>query len=386
MVIISIANAPASGAKNLPALCWRQAYNDRSESPILASRMMELDAYDYELPKDRIAQTPLAVRSDARLLVADRASGEITHQHVRDLPDLLNAGDCLVLNDTRVVPARLVGRRALTEGRWEGLFLAADRLGLWKVLGRTRGKIQPGERVVLIDREGHDALNLQLIEKYDGGEWLVRAESEDATYAVLDRVGRVPLPHYIRGGEMLPEDYQRYQTVFAEHPGSVAAPTAGLHFNERLFKELAKKNIGTTHLTLHVGRDTFRPITATSLEEHVMHTEWARIEADTAERLRACRAAGGRIVAVGTTAVRVLETAAAGGTLAAYEGPTELFIRPPYRFRAVDALLTNFHLPRTTLLVLAHSFGGSELIQRAYREAVQQQYRFYSYGDAMLVL
>jgi S-adenosylmethionine:tRNA ribosyltransferase-isomerase len=185
---------------------------------------------------------------------------------------------------------------------------------------------------------------------------------------------------------MLPEDAERYQTVFAEHPGSVAAPTAGLHFNELLLAELAKNNINITRITLHVGQDTFRPITTEQLEAHRMHSEWAHLSAATAERLTECRKAGGRIVAVGTTSVRVLETAAAGGPLAGFEGPTDLFIHPPHRFRGVDALLTNFHLPRTTLLVLVRTFGGDRLIEQAYREAIAEEYRFYSYGDAMLVI
>ncbi len=376
----------SQNAKRPPGTKGGEGYKQWPESPILASRMTQLDAYDYELPKDRIAQTPLAVRSDARLLLADRNSGKIEHWHVRDLPELLAAQDTLVLNDTRVLPARLVGRRSLTGGRWEGLFLAADRLGLWKVLGRTRGKIQPGEQIVLVDPEGRDRLTLELIEKGAEGEWLVRVDSQNDPYAVLERVGRTPLPHYIRGGEMLPEDRQRYQTVFAQHPGSIAAPTAGLHLDEQLFSKLAEKNVSAAYLTLHVGRDTFRPITAESLDAHPMHTEWAHLDAETADRLNSCRAAGGRIVAVGTTSVRLLETAAVDGSLAAYEGSTDLFIRPPHRFEAVDALITNFHLPRTTLLVLVRTFGGDELIQRAYREAVEQQYRFYSYGDAMLIL
>lgn len=346
----------------------------------------ELDQYDYELPRELIAQQPLARRADARLLVADRQSGAIEHRHVRDLPEILRAGDRLVLNDTRVIPASLVGYRSETGGRWQGLFLERTDAGHWRVLGKTRGKLRAGETITLLDREARDAARLRLIEKLPEGAWLAHIEPEQDALALLERVGRVPLPHYIRGGAARAGDQQTYQTVFAREPGAVAAPTAGLHFTENLLNQLEQKGITNTRLTLHVGLGTFRPITADSLDAHAMHREWARITPQAVAELKQCRERGGRIVAVGTTSVRTLETAARGGELAPFSGETDLFIRPPYQFRAVDALLTNFHLPRTTLLVLVYTFGGADLIRRAYQEAVEQEYRFYSYGDAMLIL
>ena len=349
-------------------------------------RMSQLDQYDYTLPKERIAQQPLSCRSDARLMVIDRKSDSIEHRYVRDLPQLLAAGDAVVVNDTRVVAARLVGKRTATGGRWEGLFLESDTSGLWKVLGRTRGKIKAGESVQLVDREGRTDTTLTLIAQEEDGSWIVHPESEGEPHEILAQVGRTPLPPYIRGGEMLPEDETRYQTVYAEHPGSVAAPTAGLHFTDALLAQLAEAKIDRYQLTLHVGTGTFKPIASDSLSEHPMHSEWAHLAADTAAALTRVRTSGGRVVAVGTTSMRVLETAARTGSLAAFEGPTDLFIHPPFTFHAVDALLTNFHLPRSTLLVLVRTFGGDALIRRAYALAVEEEYRFYSYGDAMLIL
>lgn len=349
--------------------------------------MAEIDDYDYELPAHLIAQQPLVRRSDARLLVVDRTSGTIDHRYVRDLPELLEPGDCLALNDTKVIPARLVGYRESTGGRWQGLFLEADAHGAWQVLGKTRGKLVPGERIVLTDREGRDAVRIVAMARLDQGRWAVRPEEDEPWTAVLERVGRVPLPPYIRDGEMTDADLQSYQTVYANRPGAVAAPTAGLHFTPQLFERLERRGIGRTALTLHVGIGTFRPVSVERLADHPMHSEWAQLPAETAQRLQAARAAGGRIVAIGTTAVRTLESAAlAHGDLRAWEGHTNLFIRPPYQFRAIDALLTNFHLPKSTLLVLVRTFGGDSLMRRAYQVAIAEEYRFFSYGDAMLIL
>lgn len=348
--------------------------------------MSELDAYDYDLPRELIAQHPLPDRSAARLLVVRRETQTLEHRLVRDLPDLLAAADALVLNDTRVIPARLVGYRTQTRGRWEGLYLGSDEQGVWKILAKTRGKIQPGERVTLQDRQQSDACRLLLLGDLGQGLWAARPETAEETLPLLERVGRVPLPPYIRDGEMAEADRVTYQTVYAEKPGSVAAPTAGLHFTPPLLQRLQAGGIGICRVTLHVGLGTFRPISAASLDEHPMHAEWASIDAATVARLQAVRAAGGRIVAVGTTVVRTLETAASAGQLCAWQGETDLFIRPPYQFRAVDALLTNFHLPKSTLLILVRTLGGDELLRRAYDEAIRQRYRFYSYGDAMLIL
>ena len=353
--------------------------------------MPEIDQYDYPLPKHLIAQQPTTNRVDARLMVVDRASGTVAHEHIRELPLLLRAGDALVLNETKVLPARLVGRRRATGGHWEGLFLASDENRTWKLLCKARGKLFAGERIELVTDLGPGALDLELVAKEDSGAWFARpiaqpmlAERNDLE--LLELAGRVPLPHYIRRGEMVASDRERYQTVFARHPGSVAAPTAGLHFTTELLRQIEAAGVEMVKVTLHVGLDTFRPIAVQSLAEHPMHSEWGQIDQPAVDRLLARKAAGGRIIAVGTTTMRVLETAAAGGTLAAWSGQTRLFIRPGHVFRAVDGLLTNFHLPRTTLLVLVRTFGGDALIRAAYAEAIRQEYRFFSYGDAMLIL
>lgn len=348
--------------------------------------MSELDAYDYDLPKELIAQQPLPNRSDSRMLVVERATGTLSHAHVRDLPHLLRPDDCLVINDTRVVPARLVGRRTLTGGRWQGLFLAELEGGRWRLLAKTRGKVAPGETVTLLSRRAREDVKLRFLERTPGGAWVAVPESEESTLDILDRVGRTPLPHYIRGGEMLPEDVRRYQTVYARHPGSAAAPTAGLHFTNELLSQVIERGARIARVTLHVGLDTFRPIKAERLADHAMHAEQGRLDPTACRTILDCRAAGGRIIAAGTTSARVLETAAQDGCLAPWEGSTSLFIRPPYEFRAVDALFTNFHLPRSTLLVLVRTFGGDDLIRRAYETAIREQYRFYSYGDAMFVV
>ena len=348
------------------------------------------DRYDYELPPALIAQEPLADRAAARLLVVERASGSLRHAHIRDLPELLSPNDLVVVNDTRVVPARLIGRRAETGGRWEGLFLAevvtADKRRHWSILAKTRGRPAVGERIVLVDPAGNDTAELLLVGRGEGGTWLVEPQADEPTPALLTRVGRVPLPGYIRGGEARGEDVDRYQTVFAEQPGSAAAPTAGLHFTPQLLQRLHDRGIGRAEVTLHVGLDTFRPIVAERIADHPMHTEWCAVPAETAAAVHDTRARGGRVVAVGTTAVRSLETAACGGAIEPFAGPTSLYIRPGFTFHAVDCLLTNFHLPRTTLMVLVSSLAGRDLIRRAYAEAITEGYRFLSYGDAMLIL
>ncbi len=346
----------------------------------------ELSAYDYELPRELIAQQPLARRSDARLLVVYRAQGTLAHHHIRDLPELLRKGDCLVLNDTRVVPARLIGRRDLTGGRWEGLFLEAHEEGQWRVLARSRSRPQPGETVTLINLQGQDDIKLRLLFQEPDAAWVVQPLQAGAALDLLERVGRVPLPPYIRKGEMCEEDRQRYQTVYARHAGSVAAPTAGLHFTPELLARLQTVGIATAWVTLHVGRGTFLPIKAARLADHRMHSEWGRIGPEAIGQIEAAKREGGRIVAVGSTSVRVLETAARQGRLEPWCGQTDLFIRPPYAFQAVDVLLTNFHLPRTTLLAMVYAFGGERLMKRAYAEAVRERYRFYSYGDAMMIV
>jgi len=348
--------------------------------------MSEVDQYDYDLPKELIAQFPLACRSDARLLLVERRTGSVHHVHVRDLPELLDPRDCLVLNDTRVVPARLLGYRAKTGGRWEGLFLSADPHGLWMVIGTTRGHLQPGETLVLQDCRARDALIFRLLTPVEHGTWIGRPESDEPALELLERVGRVPLPPYIRSGEMVDSDRVSYQTVYAEAAGAVAAPTAGLHFTTALLATLQARGIRLARVTLHVGPGTFRPIKSDRLADHPMHSEWGRIDQPAVDMIDERRRGGGRIIAVGTTTMRVLETAARPGRLCPWSGETNLFIRPPFQFQACDALLTNFHLPRSTLLVLVRTFGGDELIRCAYEEAVREQYRFFSYGDAMLIV
>lgn len=352
--------------------------------------MSDADLYDYDLPEELIAQQALERRADARLLVLRRADGAIDHRHVRDLPELLAPGDLVVVNDTRVVPARLVGRRAATGGKWEGLFLQEEPgAGGWRILAQTRGRPEIGERIVLIDREGREAESLELVGRGTGGTWIVRPEAGGAAEGILDRVGRVPLPGYIRGGEEGQGDLARYQTVFARQPGSAAAPTAGLHFTDELLAAIAARGIGRAQVTLHVGLDTFRPISTDRLDDHPMHTEWCDCPAATVAAIRATKARGGRVVAIGTTAVRTLETAGShspAGGLAAWSGSTDLFIKPGFSFRVVDCLLTNFHMPRTTLMVLVSTFASRDLIRRAYEAAIQERYRFLSYGDAMLIM
>ena len=356
--------------------------------------MGDADLYDYDLPRELVAQRPLEDRAAARLLVVRRREGSIEHRRIRDLPDILAAGDLVVVNDTRVVPARLVGRRAETGGRWEGLFLAVEPdgpfAGAWRLLAQTRGKPAPGERILLEDRAGHHAGELTLVARAEGGAWLVRPDGGEGPERYLARVGRVPLPGYIRGGVDEPADLERYQTVFARESGSAAAPTAGLHFTTALLAGLAAQGVARASVTLHVGIDTFRPITAASLADHPMHSEWCGCSAEAAAAVEETKGRGGRVVAVGTTSVRTLETAAGraatGRLIEAWSGTTTLFIQPGHRFRAVDCLLTNFHMPRTTLMVLVAAFAGRELVMRAYAEAVRERYRFLSYGDAMLLL
>lgn len=349
--------------------------------------MSELDLYDYQLPRELIAQHPLPQRADARLMVVDRRSGSIEHYYVRDLPSLVQPTDVMVFNDSRVIPARLVGQRTQTGGRWQGLFVRKDNeSGLWEILSRTRGKLKIGEQITLEDRDARPAETLEVVARLPDGHLAVRPGSEGEPAELLERFGRVPLPPYIREGQMIDADLKTYQTVFARDPGSIAAPTAGLHFTPELLKQLQGKGVQSHAVTLHVGIGTFRPVQTDTLDEHEMHYEWASITAETAEKLNAARAAGGRVMAVGTTSVRTLETVAAENQqLVGWTGMTNLFVRPPYKFGAVDLMLTNFHLPKSTLLMLVSAFAGRELIMEAYAKAIAEGYRFFSYGDAMLI-
>ena len=365
----------------------RQSFEKLCLSVIIATNMDSLDDYDYRLPKELIAQYPTATRGESRLLVVNRESGELSHARIADLPSLLTPDDALVLNDTRVVPARLRGTRIATGGKWEGLFVEAAETGHWKILSKTRGKIVSGERVQLMDRWGTSRFTLTFESKLQGGLWIVTPDSKSNFVEALELVGEVPLPPYIRGGKMVAEDLATYQTVYANEPGAVAAPTAGLHFTNELLGAIAEQGTAICNVTLHVGIGTFRPIEVESLNDHEMHSEWGRLSAAVAETLNGIHNCDlGRIVSVGTTAVRVLETAGTTNGLEEWNGDTNLFIKPGYQFKAVDALLTNFHLPKSSLLVLVRTFGGDDLIKEAYAKAIEMKYRFYSYGDAMLII
>lgn len=349
----------------------------------------DLSQYDYELPDGLIARQPRAERTASRLMVFRRESQTIEHRSIRDLPNLLRVGDCLVLNDTRVIPARLLGHRATTGAKWEGLYLGETDRGEWRLIGQTRGKLRPGEEIVLHPAHQPDSprrFKLRLLDRDADGQWTAAPESPGDPLGVLGDFGTVPLPPYI-GRELADaSDWDRYQTTYACQPGAVAAPTAGLHFTPELLEECRAAGVVTAFVTLHVGVGTFRPIAVDRLSEHRMHSEWCDIPDATVAALHATRQRGGRIVAVGTTSVRSLESAARDGELRPWSGSTDIFIHPPYHFRSVDALLTNFHLPRSTLLVLVSAFAGTDFIRRAYSVAVTEHYRFYSYGDAMLIV
>ncbi len=359
------------------------------------SDTIRLSDYDYDLPAELIAQHPAGQREESRLLVLDRKSGGIRHRRFRDVIEFLRAGDALALNNTRVLRARLIGRRA-TGGRVEALLLRELTDGNWEALLKPGARLKTGETVEF----ENGAIRARLLERQSEGVWLARLEAEGGVRRALESVGRVPLPPYIGrdADSNLPDDLERYQTVYASRPGAVAAPTAGLHFSAELLSEIERKGVAAVYLTLHVGLGTFKPIAVDDVARHKMHSEWFELPEPAAAQINKTRSEGGRIVAVGTTSCRVLETVAARRPIAPQRGDTDIFIYPPYAFRLTDALITNFHLPRTTLLLLVCAFAGSvpdvgpapdagrDLILRAYREAVKERYRFYSYGDAMLIL
>ena len=346
---------------------------------------METSLFDYYLPHDRIAQHPADRRDQSRLLRIDRAAGAVEHHGFHDLPGLLRPGDLLVLNDTRVLPARLTLRRG-TGSRIDGLFVCVVADGRWEMLLRGRGRLRPGETLVV---DGAAEQAMRLIERGDDGVWTVAPDPAADPASLLDRVGRAPLPPYIRrphaDEDLGCADLERYQTVYARQPGAIAAPTAGLHFTPELMEDLARREVAAAYVTLHVGLGTFKPVTAERVEDHEMHGERFSLSAAAAEAVAAARREGRRVVAVGTTTVRVLEHVARAGGFRESEGETTLFIHPPFEFRAVDALITNFHLPRSTLLMLVSAFAGRELLLWAYQEAIDAEYRFYSYGDACLI-
>lgn len=343
---------------------------------------MKLSDFDYDLPEDLVAQEPVEPRDASRLLVLPRREGPVRHLRFSDLPDLLSPGDLLVLNDTRVIPARLVGRKE-TGGRCELLLLAPigdEAGGRWRAMGQASKPLRPGSRLSFGELSAR-------IEAAEGeGFFAVRFDRDGpALLEALEREGRVPLPPYIRR-EPTAADRERYQTIVAREPGSAAAPTAGLHFTERLLTRLAERGVARATVTLHIGPGTFLPVRAETLAGHRLHAERYHVSAAAARAVAACRDRRGRLVAVGSTTVRTLESAFTGSEVRQGWGETDLFIRPGYLFRVMDGLVTNFHLPRSSLLMLACAFGGRERVLAAYREAVRQRYRFYSYGDAMVML
>lgn len=351
--------------------------------------MTELNTFDYELPPELIATEPSQQRDQSRLLVVDRQTNTISHSSISDLPQYLNSGDCLVLNDTRVLSARIFGVRKSTGGKWEGLYLGSNESGQWKLMSKTRGKLTPGEMIELMPahpRQEQKQIALQMQTKDAEGYWTAKVQSDEDHHSLLEHFGTMPLPPYMRRELASDVDWERYQTVYANHPGAVAAPTAGLHFTPALLKQCTQKGIQIAKVTLHVGIGTFKPISVQTLDEHKMHSEWCELPEDSASLLNETRKKGGRIVSVGTTSVRTLESIAQQGSLKAWRGETDIFIYPPYEFQAVDCLLTNFHLPKSTLLVLVSAFASTELIREAYQKAVEEKYRFFSYGDAMLIL
>ena len=340
--------------------------------------------FDYDLPSELIAQEPLADRDHSRLLVLDRATGETAHRSFEALPDLLDPGDLLVVNDSRVLPARLIGHRE-SGAEVEVLLLRQEADGAWRALARPTRRLRLEERIIVLPKPGHpgEETGVTLVAKLDDGEVLVRLDDQLAMH--LDDYGRVPLPPYIT--HTLQDD-ERYQTVYAREKGSAAAPTAGLHFTDEIFRRLDERGIARTSVTLHVGLDTFRPVMEDFADEHVIHQEWCSVAEEAWAQIAATKARGNRVVAVGTTAARTLETLGQrvrrgeGGPFAAM---TDIFITPGYEWQMVDAMVTNFHLPKSTLLLMISAFAGRDHVLAAYREAIAERYRFFSFGDAMLL-
>lgn len=343
---------------------------------------MRTSDFTFDLPEALIAQTPAVPRTSSRLLALSRQTGEIADLSFDAFPALTRRGDLLVVNDTRVIPARLLGRKA-TGGAAELLLLRREGEGVWEALVKASKRSKPGTKVEL----GEGGACAEVVEIRGEGKYLVKIAGDAHPDELVERLGRVPLPPYIRGGEDGPEDRAWYQTVYAhpEKKGSAAAPTAGLHFTDELLAALAAKGVTRAPVTLHVGLGTFQPVRVQNTSEHVMHSERYEIAEESANAVNAAKGAGSRVIAVGTTATRTLETAGSTGKVIPGSGDTRLFITPGYEFKIVDALLTNFHLPESTLLMLVCAFGGYENVMRAYRHAVESGYRFYSYGDAMFI-
>ena len=349
---------------------------------------MKTEKLNYNLPPDLIAQVPLSVRSDSRLLVLDRSTGNAQDSRFCSIGDFLSSGDCLVLNDTKVLSARFFARRA-TGGKLEGLFLAADTDGVWTAYMKGIRRLKQGDEFYLKDRRKDDFCKAVLVEKLEQGKCRLKINSDMDTQTVLEKIGFPPLPPYIKRDDdptVAAEDRQRYQTVYARQSGAVAAPTAGLHFTETLIEQLKHAGIKFAFITLNVGAGTFKPVTEDNLEDHQIHQEWFDIDEENSAIINKAKNNGGRIIPVGTTSTRALETVAVDSRVKAETGTTELFIMPDYQFKMVDAMITNFHLPKSTLLALVAAFAGLENILAAYKHAIEQRYRFYSYGDAMLII
>ncbi len=344
---------------------------------------MRVDEFDYHLPQELIAQYPAEPRDSSRLLVIHRASGELEHRHFSDLPEYLRAGDCLALNDTKVVPARLLGVKLPTGARTEVMLVRPVAEGRWEALIKRNDRVKQG---AIIEFGGGLLRARVLSETLTHHLRLVQLEHEGPLAEALEAVGHIPLPPYIKREEDDPRDRERYQTVFARQPGAVAAPTASLHFTPELLESLRRQGIGEAHTTLHVSLGTFQPVQVDEVEQHQVHPEWYTVSPEAAEKLNAARAAGGRLIGVGTTVARTLETVSSSGRIEPGSGDTTLFCYPGFDFKVLDALVTNFHLPRSSLLMLVAAFAGLDLMRHAYAVAVEEGYRFYSYGDAMLII
>jgi len=340
---------------------------------------MKTSDFYYDLPPELIAQTPLEKRDESRLLCLNKATGEWSHHHFYELPDFLRAGDCLILNNSRVLPARLLGRRLPGGGACEVLLLQDKGDKVWECLVRPGKHLREGARVSFGDGE----LTAEITEVLPDGNRLVRFDYEGIFLEVLERLGKMPLPPYIK--EEL-QDQERYQTVYSKVNGSAAAPTAGLHFTPELLERIAAKGVGVGYVTLHVGLGTFRPVKEDEIEQHDMHSEYCTIPQETADLINRTKANGGRVICVGTTSCRTIESwAGENGTMTATGGWTNIYIYPGYRFKVMDALVTNFHLPESTLIMLVSALAGREHVLAAYEEAVRERYRFFSFGDAMFI-
>lgn len=340
---------------------------------------MKTSDFYYDLPKELIAQDPLEDRSSSRLLHLSMKDGSVEHRHFTDILDYLKDGDCLVINDTRVIPARLYGYKEGTGALIEILLLKRKKDDIWECLVKPGKKARPGAKITF----GNGILTGEIIDIVEEGNRLIQFHYEGIFEEILDQLGEMPLPPYITHKL---QDKNRYQTVYAKHDGSAAAPTAGLHFTEELLKKVQEKGVNIAHVTLHVGLGTFRPVKVDDVEQHHMHSEFYMVEEDQAELINRTKKQGGRVIAVGTTSCRTLESASdEDGVIHAGSGWTEIFIYPGYRFKMIDGLITNFHLPESTLMMLVSALAGKERIMAAYEEAVQEKYRFFSFGDAMFI-